>query len=280
VSASSPSRDMPGDGVSGIEELLAVMRRLRDPVAGCPWDIEQTFASIAPYTIEEAYELADAIAREDWPAVEAEAGDLLLQVAYYGQMGAEAGRFDFDSIARGIAATMIARHPHIFGSTGARDIPELHRAWEEQKAAERAAKADGDPSALADVPLALPALSRALKLQRRARRVGFDWPDVAPVLAKLREELAELEAALATGSLDRIAAELGDLLFTAVNMARHLHLDPEATLRATNSRFERRFRIMEAMASARGRQLSSLSTEAMEELWEESKRHESSPSEQ
>ena len=234
--------------MSGIEELLAVMRRLRDPERGCPWDIEQTFASIAPYTIEEAYEVADAIQRQDWADLESEAGDLLLQVVYYAQMAEERGLFDFDRIASGIATKMIARHPHIFGEADGQTVDSLRRVWEEQKAEERARKAlkgEGDASALADIPLALPALSRALKLQKRAARVGFDWTETGPILEKLREELAELEEARAAGDRQEIAAELGDILFTVANLARRLEVDAETALRATNVKFERRFRRME-----------------------------------
>jgi ATP diphosphatase len=263
--------------VSGIDELLAVMRRLRDPEHGCPWDIEQTFATIAPFTIEEAYEVADAIAREDWDGLEGEVGDLLLQVVYYAQMADEQGLFDFDRVARGIAAKMIARHPHVFGEDERRDVAGLHQVWEERKAAERRRRAEaggGDTSALADVPVALPALTRAVKLQKRAARVGFDWPAPDPVVAKLREELAELEAERERGDAAAIAAELGDVLFTAVNLARHLGVDPETALRDTNQRFERRFRQVEALAAERGRAVEDLGAEALDALWEQAKAEE------
>jgi ATP diphosphatase len=267
--------------VSGIEELLAVMRRLRDPERGCPWDIEQTFASIAPYTIEEAYEVADAIHREDWADLEGEAGDLLLQVVYYAQMAEERGLFDFDRVASGIAAKMIARHPHIFGDREGQTVASLRRVWEEQKAVERARKAlegHGDSSALADIPLALPALSRALKLQKRAARVGFDWTETGPILEKLREELAELEEARAANDQEEIAAELGDVLFTVANLARRLEIDAEAALRATNTKFERRFRRMEALARERGRELRELDLPALDVLWDEAKAEEAAAS--
>jgi ATP diphosphatase len=263
--------------VSGIEELLAVMRRLRDPERGCPWDIEQTFATIAPYTIEEAYEVADAIQREDWADLEIEAGDLLLQVVYYAQMAEERGLFDFDRIASGIARKMIARHPHIFGEADGQTVDSLRRVWEEQKAVERAGKAlkdHGDSSALADIPLALPALSRALKLQKRAARVGFDWTETGPILEKLREELAELEMARAAGDQQEIAAELGDILFTVANLARRLEVDAEAALRATNVKFERRFRRMEELAAASGQELQTLGLEALNALWDVAKAEE------
>lgn len=258
----------------GIDRLLEVMRRLRDPETGCPWDLEQTFATIAPYTIEEAYEVADAIARADWDDLRTELGDLLLQVVYYAQMGAEDGRFDFDTIAHAIADKMIARHPHVFGSEAVA-ADELKTVWEERKAQERAAKAmakGADASLLADVPLNLPALTRALKLQKRAARAGFDWGEARPVFAKLREELGELEQALAEDAphAER-ELELGDLLFTVVNLARHLKLDPEAALRATNAKFERRFRAIEAAAAGQGRAVAELTLAELEELWEKAK---------
>jgi ATP diphosphatase len=266
-----------GDG-RGIERLLAVMQRLRDPVAGCPWDVEQSFATIAPYTIEEAYEVADAIEREDWDDLRAELGDLLLQVAYHAQMAAEEGRFDFDAVAHGIADKMIERHPHVFGPEEVAGSAALKGIWEERKAEERAAKAaarGGDQSVLADVPVALPALTRALKLQKRAARVGFDWGEAAPVFLKLREELDELEAALAEGAPQAVTAlELGDLLFSVVNLARHLHLDPETALRATNAKFERRFRRIEAAAQAQGREVGSLTLDELEALWQQAKAEE------
>ena len=265
-------------GERGIDRLLAVMRRLRDPERGCPWDIEQSFATIAPYTIEEAYEVADAIAREDWGDLRSELGDLLLQVAYHTQMGEEQGLFDFDAVAHGIADKMIARHPHVFGDDEVAGSAALHGVWEERKARERAARAaagGGDDSLLADVPLGFPALTRALKLQKRAARAGFDWGAAAPVLAKLREELGELEAALAEGAPEgETELELGDLLFTVVNLARHLRLDPEAALRATNAKFERRFRRIEALAACAGRAAGELSLDELEALWEQAKAEE------
>jgi ATP diphosphatase len=265
-------------GERGIDRLLAVMRRLRDPERGCPWDIEQSFATIAPYTIEEAYEVADAIQREDWADLEGELGDLLLQVAYHAQMAEEEGRFDFDAVAHGIADKMIARHPHVFGADEVEGSAALKGIWEERKAHERAAKASargGDTSVLADVPVALPALTRALKLQKRAARVGFDWGEARPVFRKLREELDELEAALAEDAPQAVTElELGDLLFSVVNLARHLQLDPETALRATNAKFERRFRAMEATAAHAGRALGELTLDELEALWEQAKRAE------
>jgi nucleoside triphosphate diphosphatase len=259
---------------TGIDRLLAVMRRLRDPERGCPWDIEQTFATIAPYTIEEAYEVADAIQREDWDSLPAELGDLLLQVVYYAQMGAEQGRFDFGTLAHGIADKMIERHPHVFGADEVAGSTAVRTIWEERKAAERAAKG-GDGSVLADVPVGFPALTRALKLQKRAARVGFDWGAAAPILAKVREEIAELEGAIKQGipAVER-ELELGDLLFTIVNLARHLEIDPEAALRATNAKFERRFRRIEAAAERQGRTAGGMTLDELEALWERAKRDE------
>jgi MazG family protein len=266
------------DDERGIDRLLAVMRRLRDPERGCPWDVEQTFATIAPYTIEEAYEVADAIRRKDWGDLKGELGDLLLQVVYHARMAEEEGRFDFESVAHGIADKMILRHPHVFGDETVEGSAALRAIWEERKADERAAKAErggGDASLMADVPLAFPALTRALKLQKRAARVGFDWGAAAPVIAKLREELDELEAALAQGASPLAAEEeLGDLLFTLVNLARHLRFDPEAALRATNAKFERRFRRIEAAAASTGRPVGSLGLDELEALWAQAKAEE------
>ncbi|HEX6015812.1 MAG TPA: nucleoside triphosphate pyrophosphohydrolase, partial [Geminicoccaceae bacterium] len=263
---------------SDIQTLLAIMARLRDPQGGCPWDVQQDFATIAPYTIEEAYEVADAILREDWDALPGELGDLLLQVVYHARMGEERGWFDFDRVADGIAAKMVERHPHVFGAEEVEGSRALRTVWEDRKARERAARAErrgGDASLLADVPLGLPALTRAVKLQKRAARAGFDWTGAKPVLAKLREELAELEAALAGGAaLAERELELGDLLFTVANLARHLELDPEAALRVTNAKFERRFRRIEAAAAAQGRPVGALTSDELEALWERAKAEE------
>jgi MazG family protein len=258
----------------GIDRLLAVMRRLRNPQSGCPWDIEQSFATIAPYTIEEAYEVADAIERQDWPALPGELGDLLLQVVYYTQMGEEEGRFDFDTVAHGIADKMVERHPHVFGTDEVAGSAALKRIWEERKAQERAARG-GDDRVLADVPVNFPALTRALKLQKRAARVGFDWAAAAPILAKVKEEIAELEEAVADNlpAAER-ALELGDLLFSIVNLARHMEIDPEAALRATNAKFERRFRSIEAAAAREGRTPSAMSLDELEALWAQAKAEE------
>ena len=258
-----------------IDRLLAVMAQLRNPVGGCPWDLEQDFASIAPYTIEEAYEVADAIARGDMGELRAELGDLLLQVVFHAQMAAEAGRFDFDSVAGAIADKMIDRHPHVFGDKDVADATAQTLAWEEQKALERQRSADRDgrrADTLDGIAIGLPALTRALKLQKRAARVGFDWPDAAPVLAKVREETEELQDALAAGSgRERVAEELGDLMFTLVNLARHLDLDPEEALRAANRKFETRFRHVESQLQARGISARAVGLDVLEALWLQAK---------
>ncbi|HUC61791.1 MAG TPA: nucleoside triphosphate pyrophosphohydrolase [Alphaproteobacteria bacterium] len=262
-----------------IDDLLAVMARLRDPQTGCPWDVKQDFATIAPYTIEEAYEVADAIARRDLVALRDELGDLLLQVVFHARMAEEQGRFDFEDVARGIADKMVRRHPHVFGNAVVRDAATQRVAWESHKAAERAAqsvRAGGirAPSALDGVALALPALLRAAKLQRRAARVGFDWKTPAPILAKIEEELAELRAEMKSkgrGRRARLADELGDLLFSVVNLARRLELDPEAALRGANAKFERRFRRVEALLRAAGKSAEGASLAEMEALWQRTK---------
>jgi ATP diphosphatase len=253
-----------------LARLLEIMRRLRG-AGGCPWDREQTFASIAPYTIEEAYEVAEAIAREEPRALEAELGDLLFQVVFHAQMGEERGWFDFASVANAISAKLTERHPHVFADVRIDDKASLNRAWEEHKARERAAAQAGAPaSELADVPLALPALARAGKLGKRAGRVGFDWPDAAGVRDKIEEELRETDE-VATGDPARRAEELGDLLFAVANWSRHLGVDPEEALRLANQKFERRFRAMEALAAERGRKLRELDAAAWDALWNEAK---------
>ena len=243
---------------SPLAALVEIMRRLRDPETGCAWDREQTFETIAPYTIEEAYEVADAISRGDMAELKDELGDLQLQVVYHSTIAAERGAFTIDDVIQGICAKMVRRHPHIFGDTAASP------GWEALKAAERGER--DDPSAVAGVALALPALKRAEKIQNRAARIGFDWPDVAGPRAKIDEELAEIEAA---GSDEERAAELGDLLFSVVNYARHLEIDPEAALREATDRFERRFRRVEAITD---KPLRSLDIVALEALWQEAKR--------
>ena len=261
--------------------LLALMARLRDPQRGCPWDREQTFSSIAPYTIEEAYEVADAIERGEREALRDELGDLLFQVVFHARMAEERGWFDFAAVATTIHDKLVRRHPHVFA--GASPTPqELVRAWEEQKAQERAASAGPEPAGegtvLAGVPRALPALVRAAKLGHRAAGVGFDWPDAREVRAKVLEELHEMDGALAAGEAGEaasdsgvVADELGDLLFSIVNWSRHLKLDAEAALRAANAKFERRFATMESLARARSLDLESLSAAEWDALWREAK---------
>ncbi len=254
-------------------ELLQVMSRLRDPRDGCPWDVAQDFNSIAPYTIEEAYEVADAIARDDMADLCDELGDLLLQVVFHARMAEERRAFRFADVVRAIVSKMQRRHPHVFGDVELSDADGVRRAWEEIKAEERGDTGD-DP--LADVPPGLPALQRAAKLQRRAARTGFDWPAAEPVLGKLHEEVAELEREVTSGAgRDRLRAELGDVLFTAVNLARHLDVDPEGALVEASSRFERRFRAMCAAVGG-GRALADRSPEQLELLWEAAKDAESS----
>lgn len=252
-----------------LEALLALVRTLRDPERGCPWDRVQSFASIAPFTIEEAYEIADAIGREDMDRLRDELGDLLFQVAFHARIAEEQGRFDFAAVARSICDKLIRRHPHIFAEPRAVEVAELHSAWEAQKARERAAL--GAHGVLADVPGALPALARAAKLGRRAARVGFDWSDPQGVRAKIDEELAEADSAAASQQHERIAEEIGDLLFTIANWARHLQIDAEDALRGAALKFERRFEHMEELALRRGQRLEELSAAQWEELWQGSK---------
>ena len=258
------------DPKGGLPRLLEIMRRLRDPETGCPWDIEQTYASIAPYTIEEAYEVADAIEREAWDELEAELGDLLLQVVYYAEMGSEDGRFDFASVADRISDKMVARHPHVFGDQSRdKSADQQTRDWEKQKAAERAAK--GETGVLDGVAMGLPALTRAVKLQKRAARVGFDWNDPAAVLAKLNEEAAELVAARETLSQAEVTDELGDMFFVLANLARHLEVDPEEALRGTNAKFTRRFQAIEAALAKAGRTPAEASLAEVDALWDAAK---------
>ena len=259
--------DLIHDQDAGIERLLEIMRRLRDPKTGCPWDIEQDFDSIAPYTIEEAYEVADAIQRRDWVELEGELGDLLLQSVYHTQMGAEAGHFTFQSVVRGISDKMVARHPHVFGTESREKSAEQQtRDWEAIKAAERAGKAQ--EGTLDGVAVGLPALLRALKLQKRAARVGFDWPDTRDVIAKITEEAAELVEARDTLSQSEVEEEFGDLLFVMANLGRHLGLDPEAALRRANAKFVRRFEGIEARLAAMGKTPAESDLAEMDALWE------------
>ena len=246
--------------------LLEVMRRLRDPETGCPWDIEQSFDTIAPYTIEEAYEVADAIERQAWDELKGELGDLLLQVVYHAEIAAERDLFDFQAIAEAIAQKMVDRHPHVFGDQSRDKTAEQQtRDWESVKAAERAARARG--GVLDDVALNLPALMRAEKLQKRAARVGFDWSDPREVLAKIAEEAAEITEAPA----DKISEEMGDLLFAVTNLARHLKVDPETALRDANAKFTRRFAYIEAELSKAGTSPAEAGLDRMEALWQAAK---------
>jgi ATP diphosphatase len=257
------------DPAAALTRLLEIMARLRAP-DGCPWDREQSFATIAPYTIEEAYEVADAIGRgPDFPQLLDELGDLLFQVVYHAEMASEAGKFAFGDVADGISNKMIRRHPHVFGEAEARSAEAQTAAWEAQKAAERAARAE--TGTLAGTPRTLPALTRALKLTRRAARVGFDWPDAGAVLDKLEEEAAELRAELPAADKARQADEVGDLLFVLANLARKLDLDPEACLAAANVKFERRFAAVEQALAAQGRAPQDATLEEMEAAWQAAK---------
>jgi nucleoside triphosphate diphosphatase len=255
-----------------IDDLIDIMARLRDPVGGCPWDLKQSFATVAPYTLEEAYEVADAIARHDMAELRDELGDLLFQVVFHARMAEEAGQFDFGGVVDAICAKMIRRHPHVFAGVAYATDEELREAWEAEKRAERAAKAGDAPGTLDGVASALPALLRAEKLQRRAARVGFDWPNVDGVLAKCREELAEIEAARSAGDdSDGVAAEVGDLLFSCVNLARHLGIEAEQALRAASAKFERRFRAMEQTLVEAGTPVGTVDLATMDAAWEQVK---------
>ena len=257
-----------------IDQLIEIMARLRAPKGGCPWDLEQTFATIAPYTVEEAYEVADAIARGDMADLRDELGDLLLQVVFHARMAEEIDAFAFDDVVRAIADKMIRRHPHVFGDASERDAATQTASWEATKAAERAEKSARFPasSALDGVALALPALMRADKLQRRAARVGFDWPEARQVLDKIEEEIGELRAELDAGAPpDAVEDEVGDLLFALANLARHLKVDPDAALRRCNAKFERRFKMIETALAVEGRRPEQASLEEMEALWQRAK---------
>ena len=254
-----------------LQRLLDIMARLRDRESGCPWDVAQSFKTIAPYTIEEAYEVAEAAELADTRALKEELGDLLLQVVFHSRMAEEAGRFAFDDVARAISDKMVARHPHVFGTTEIATAAAQTIAWEELKATERAAK--GAASALDGVGTGMPALTRAAKLQRRAARVGFDWPDTEPILDKIEEEIAELCDATAEGP-DRVEDELGDLLFSVVNLSRKLAVDPEQALRRACRKFERRFRRVEGLLAAEGKAPGSASLAEMDAKWNEAKREE------
>ena len=266
--------DTPKD-LRSIDALLAIMARLRAPQGGCPWDVEQTFATIAPYTIEEAYEVADAIERSDMGALKDELGDLLFQVVFHAQMAAEAKAFTFADVVEVISQKMLRRHPHVFGSADVKTAEAQTIAWEEHKKRERAARANDGASILDDVPLPSPALTRALKLQKRMASVGFDWRERAPILDKLKEEIGELTAEIDAGAPKaKLADELGDILFVCANLARHLGLDPEEALRGTNAKVVRRFKHVEATVKASGRKLGEVSLEEMDAAWDDAKRQE------
>ncbi len=254
--------------------LLEIMAQLRNPEGGCPWDLEQDFATIAPYTIEEAYEVAEAIAEGDRAHLREELGDLLLQVVFHAQMAQEEGSFVFEDVAAAISDKMVRRHPHVFAEHDAKDAGAVTANWENIKEAERKGKKKDD-SALADVPTALPALMRAQKLQGRAARVGFDWPDHTGVRDKIREELLEVEEAIISGEQAKIAEEMGDLLFAVVNLARFMQVDAETALRDANQKFSRRFRAVEQGIRAGGRQMQDATLDEMEALWVEAKKKES-----
>ena len=265
-----------GDGPYTLADLLSVMARLRDKDAGCPWDVGQTFSTIAPYTIEEAYEVADAITRDNLDALEDELGDLLLQVVYHAQMASEIGRFGFNEVVDAITRKMIRRHPHVFAGAS-RHAFLAEDMWQRIKQEEKAAGGAAAPSSrLDDVPLALPALTRAVKLQKRAAEVGFDWPSLTPVLDKAEEEIAELKAAVAANEstqsgTQRVVEEFGDLLFVMANIARHLGVDAEAALRGANAKFVRRFQSIEAALAKDGRKPEDATLEEMDALWDEAK---------
>jgi len=261
-----------------IHELLRIMARLRDPTDGCPWDLAQDFASIAPYTIEEAYEVADAIDRHDLPALKDELGDLLLQVVFHAQMASEQGAFGFGDVVAAISDKLLRRHPHVFGDASAEDADAVSANWEAIKRAERRDAGDADASALAGIARGLPEWQRAVKLQSRAARVGFDWPNPAPVMAKLHEEIEEVRQEFAYGDTEarhaQLQEEIGDVLFVCANLARHAKVDVGAALRQANHKFERRFRAMETIAAGQGQPLDALSLTEQDALWEQVKQAE------
>ncbi len=269
---SNKQQDDRQRNADAIHRLLAIMQKLRDPVGGCPWDVQQDFASIAPYTIEEAYEVADVIQRKAWQELPGELGDLLLQVIFHTRMAEERGWFDFADVANAISDKMEQRHPHVFAGVSVQNAEQQTAVWEAQKQLERQAK--GLHSVLDDVPVGLAELMRGLKLQKRAATVGFDWPDASAVDAKLCEELDELEAARETGDRDKIQDELGDVFFVLTNLSRKLGIDPAAAMRHANAKFERRFKAMEQMAGEQDSPLNTLNLEQQELLWQMVKRTE------
>ncbi len=268
-----PEDPLIHDRRGGMARLLEIMRRLRDPETGCPWDVEQDFATIAPYTIEEAHEVADAIERQDWKDLRGELGDLLLQVVFHAQIAADRGLFDFQDVAETISDKMVARHPHVFGGESRDKTAEQQsRDWETIKAAERAGRAQ--TGVLDGVAKGLPALLRAFKLQKRAARVGFDWPDAEQVIDKIAEEAGELREAARELPAEKVEEEMGDLLFAMANLARHLGVDPEAALRRANAKFTRRFARIEAALAQAGRKPEEATLEEMDALWERAKQEE------
>jgi nucleoside triphosphate diphosphatase len=258
-----PSRD--------IARLLEIMAALRTPGSGCPWDLEQRFETIAPYTLEEAYEVADAVARGDLADLREELGDLLLQVVFHARMAQEQGAFDFGDVVEAITTKLVRRHPHVFGEARGLTAKEVEGLWDRIKAEEKAERPGVAETALSGVLVALPALTRALKLQAKAGKVGFDWNDPMAVLSKIREECDEIEAEIAAGETQRASAEVGDLLFAVVNLARHLGADPEAVLRAANQKFQQRFAAIEAALAARGQRPQDATLAEMDALWDEAK---------
>ena len=264
-----------------MQRLLAIMTKLRDPDGGCPWDLEQDFASIAPYTIEEAYEVADAIDRNDLPALKDELGDLLLQVVFHAQMAREQGAFEFPDVVAAISDKLVRRHPHVFGEAHCADAQAVLQDWDAIKRAERAQAGETDASALAGIARGLPEWQRAVKLQQRAARIGFDWPGPGPVIAKLHEEIEEVQAEFAAvaggdaAAQDRLENEIGDLLFVCANLARHAKVDVGNALRRANHKFERRFRMMEALAADDDVKLQALSLQEQDRYWDKAKATES-----
>jgi MazG family protein len=264
------TRPAPSSDLAPMARLLAIMARLRDPEDGCPWDQEQTFATIAPYTVEEAYEVADAIERNDLTDLKDELGDLLLQVVFHARMAEEQGAFAFEDVAQAINDKMIRRHPHVFADETYASLADQKAGWDDLKAAERKDKGRA-ASLLDDVPVGLPALTRAVKLSKRAARVGFVWPDISHVVAKLHEEVAELEEEIAAGDLEKARQEMGDVLFVVANLARTLEVDPEDSLRFTNAKFTRRFQYIEGKLAERGKTPDQSDLAEMDALWDEAK---------
>lgn len=267
------TRPAPPADLRPLDRLLAIMARLRDPGDGCPWDLEQTFSTIAPYTVEEAYEVADAIERNDLADLKDELGDLLLQVVFHARMAEEQGAFAFEDVAQAINDKMVRRHPHVFGDETYASLDHQKQGWEQLKAAERAGK-DRPGGLLADVPIGLPGLTRAVKLSKRAATVGFVWPTVQDVVAKLHEEVGEMLAEIEAGDLEKAKGEIGDVLFVVANLARTLDVDPEDAIRATNAKFVRRFAYVEAQLGARGKTPDQSDLTEMDTLWNEAKARE------